>query len=167
MSIRLIKERIHISSFTCWSEWWRRCCIRLDLWNSSHFILFYKRKGYVYSITKYDPQSQSYYQKVETLAKDKYKTLLQKLFKRFRNKMTEEELLNEIKQRPLPKHFYRGFSTKDCFTPFGYIAPVAFLFKSTIESPRNDSYNEASINWDDERSLMALKTQINPKTREP
>ena len=82
--------------------------------------------------------------------------------------MTEEELLSDIKQRPLPEYFYRGFSSKECFTPFGYIAPGAFMFQPSTNPPRNDSYNEASINWDDdEGSLIALKTQINSRTGEP
>ena len=94
--------------------------------------------------------------------------MLQKLFKRLRNKMTEKELLNEIKQRPLPEYFYRGFSSKECFTTFGYIGPGAFLFQPNTKEPRNDSYNEASINWDDdEGALTVLKTQINARTGEP
>ncbi len=82
--------------------------------------------------------------------------------------MTEEDVLNEIKERPFPEYFYRGFSSKECFTLFGYIAPGAFQFQQNTNNPRKDLYLEASINWDDdEGALTTLKTQINTRTGEP
>ena len=77
------------------------------------------------------------------------------------------EKLEEIRRKPLPEHFYRGFSSSECFTQFGYIAAGAFQFKPNIQEPRSDDFNEASINWDDDPlALQTLLSQINSKTGE-
>lgn len=69
--------------------------------------------------------------------------------------------------RPYPDHFYRGFSSSDCFTPFGYVSAAAFLFKPNTQEPRTDDFNEASINWDDDEfALPTLLSQISTKTGE-
>lgn len=75
--------------------------------------------------------------------------------------------LEQIKSKPFPEHFFRGFSTPDCFTNYGYVAAGAFIFKPNVENPRNDSFNEASINWDDDPgALENLLSQINTRTGE-
>ena len=45
------------------------------IYETVRISFFFNNDRDVYSITKYDPQSKSYYQKVETLAKDKYKDI--------------------------------------------------------------------------------------------
>lgn len=75
--------------------------------------------------------------------------------------------LESIKQKPYPDYFYRGFSSSDCFTPFGYVSAGAFLFKPNLQEPRTDDFNEASINWDDdENALDKLLSQVSTKTGE-
>lgn len=73
----------------------------------------------------------------------------------------------EVLKRPLPNIFYRGLSSSNCFTNAGYVSPEAFSFKPNTSNPRNDSFNEASINWeDDEGALSTLLSQINSRTGE-
>lgn len=84
-----------------------------------------------------------------------------------REKARVIEILEIIRQKPFPEHFYRGFGTSDCFTQFGYVAAGAFQFKPNTQEPRSDDYNEASINWDDDpQALKTLLSQINSKTGE-
>ncbi len=90
-----------------------------------------------------------------------------KLFKQFRKQESVLSFLEEIRQKPFPEHFYRGFGTPDCFTPFGYVSAGAFQFKPNVNEPRLDDFNEASINWDDApMALRVLLSQVNAKTGE-
>lgn len=45
------------------------------IYETVRISFFFTKERDAYSITKYDPQSKSYYQKVETLSKDKYKDI--------------------------------------------------------------------------------------------
>lgn len=65
----------------------------------------------------------------------------------------------EISKNPLSECFLRGFITKDCFTKEQNIAIGAFIFHDHT-AERNDSYHEASINWeDDEGAVTTLLSQ--------
>ena len=57
--------------------------------------------------------------------------------------------------KPLPDYFLRGFNMKDCFTAEQYVAVGAFQF-SDFTQFRNDSYHEASINWEDDAQAVIL-----------
>lgn len=64
----------------------------------------------------------------------------------------------------MPDSFYRGFSHIGCFTPEGFITADGFKFDSPKDTHRTDSYEEASINWnDDEHALRILCNQKSEK----
>ena len=68
----------------------------------------------------------------------------------------------QIGKKRVPDSFFRGFSYSGCFTPEGFITNEGFKFDNVI--PRTDSYEEASINWnDDEHSLRILCNQKSKK----
>ena len=93
------------------------------------------------------------------------------MLRKYSAKLREERKLKErleiIKKKPLPDNFYRGFSSPECFTGFGYVGAGAFQFLPNTEEPRTDCFNEASINWDDEpQALTTLLSQVNSRTGE-
>lgn len=86
---------------------------------------------------------------------------------RLREAKRLQERLQAVKKKPFPEHFYRGFSSHECFTAFGYVGAGAFKFAPNTDEPRSDCFNEASINWDDEpQALTTLLAQINSRTGE-
>lgn len=62
----------------------------------------------------------------------------------------------------MPESFFRGFSHKGCFTPEGYITSEGFKFELAKGVVRNDSFEEASINWNDD--VFALKILCGQKS---
>ncbi len=70
----------------------------------------------------------------------------------------------QIGKKRVPDSFFRGFSHPGCFTPEGFITNEGFKFDLPVESPRSDSFEEASINWkDDEHALRILCLQRSKK----
>lgn len=70
----------------------------------------------------------------------------------------------KIGKRRVPDSFFRGFSHKGCFTEEGYVTQEGFVFELPKGIIRNDSFEEASINWnDDQHSLRLLCSQRSEK----
>ena len=68
-------------------------------------------------------------------------------------KKSDSNSLEEIAKKPLADHFLRGFNMKDCFTLERNVALGAFQF-GDFTAQRNDSFHEASINWEDDNNAV-------------
>lgn len=70
----------------------------------------------------------------------------------------------QIGKKKVPDSFYRGFSHPGCFCPEGYVTSDGFIFEFAKGVVRNDTFEEASINWnDDEYALRLLLHQWSEK----
>ena len=67
----------------------------------------------------------------------------------------------------MPDSFFRGFSHQGCFCPEGYVTPEGFQFELVKGVVRKDTFEEASINWnDDEYALRLLCNQRSEKKKD-
>lgn len=70
----------------------------------------------------------------------------------------------QIGKKKEPDSFYRGFSHVGCFCREGYVTSEGFIFELAKGVLRNDTFEEASINWnDDEFALRLLLRQRSEK----
>ena len=73
----------------------------------------------------------------------------------------------QIGKMKVPESFYRGFSHQGCFTPEGFITSEGFKFELSPGIVRSDTFEEASINWnDDEFALRVLCNQKSEKKQD-
>ena len=99
--------------------------------------------------------------------KSSIKKLLRKSLSKLYKEAESKSSVSDILKRPFPDFFYRGLSSSNCFTNEGYVSPEAFSFKPNTTEVRADSFNEASINWEDDvGALSTLLSQINTRNGE-
>ena len=63
--------------------------------------------------------------KLKRLRRKDIKKLLRKYSAKLREEKKLKERLEIIKKKPLPDNFYRGFSSPECFTGFGYVTSTS------------------------------------------